>query len=32
VSATMLNQRYFAGRPDGLRTSTSGEQLLVATT
>lgn len=31
VSATMLNERYFAGRTDGLRTS-SGEELLVATT
>jgi methyltransferase (TIGR00027 family) len=31
VSATMLNQRYFAGRTDGLHTS-SGEELLVATT
>jgi methyltransferase (TIGR00027 family) len=31
VSAAMLNQRYFAGRSDGLRTS-SGEELLVATT
>jgi methyltransferase (TIGR00027 family) len=31
VSPTMLNQRYFAGRSDGLRTS-SGEELLVATT
>lgn len=31
VSAAMLNQRYFAGRADGLRTS-SGEELLVATT
>jgi methyltransferase (TIGR00027 family) len=31
VSATMLNQRYFAGRTDGLRPS-SGEELLVATT
>jgi methyltransferase (TIGR00027 family) len=31
VPAAMLNQRYFAGRPDGLRTS-SGEELLVATT
>ncbi len=30
VSATMLNQRYFAGRADGLRPS-SGEELLVAT-
>ncbi len=31
VSAATLNQRYFAGRADGLRTS-SGEELLVATT
>jgi hypothetical protein len=31
VPATMLNQRYFADRTDGLRTS-SGEELLVATT
>jgi methyltransferase (TIGR00027 family) len=31
VSAAMLNERYFAGRTDGLRTS-SGEELLVATT
>jgi len=31
VSAAMLNQRYFAGRTDGLRTS-SGEELLVAGT
>jgi len=31
VSAAMLNGRYFAGRTDGLRTS-SGEDLLVATT
>ena len=31
VSAAMLNQRYFADRTDGLRTS-SGEELLVATT
>jgi methyltransferase (TIGR00027 family) len=31
VSAAMLNQRYFAHRSDGLRTS-SGEDLLVATT
>lgn len=31
VPAAMLNQRYFAGRTDGLRTS-SGEELLVATT
>ena len=31
VSAAMLNQRYFAGRSDGLRTSNS-EELLIATT
>lgn len=31
ISGHGLNQRYFAGRPDGLRTS-NGEQLLVATT
>jgi methyltransferase (TIGR00027 family) len=31
VSGAMLNDRYFAGRPDGLRAS-SGEDLLVATT
>ncbi|WP_436777344.1 class I SAM-dependent methyltransferase [Yinghuangia sp. YIM S09857] len=31
VSAEMLNARYFAGRTDGLGTST-GEELLVATT
>jgi methyltransferase (TIGR00027 family) len=31
VSAADLAQRYFAGRSDGLRTS-SGEELLVATT
>ena len=31
VSAAMLNQRYFAGRTDGLRTST-GEDFLVAAT
>jgi len=31
VPASMLNERYFAGRTDGLRTS-SGEELLVATT
>jgi methyltransferase (TIGR00027 family) len=31
VPATVLNQRYFAGRSDGLRTS-SGEELLVAQT
>jgi methyltransferase (TIGR00027 family) len=31
VSAAMLNDRYFAGRSDGLRTS-NGEELLVATT
>ena len=31
VSGDMLNERYFAGRSDGLRTS-NGEQILVATT
>jgi methyltransferase (TIGR00027 family) len=31
VPAAMLNERYFAGRTDGLRTS-SGEELLVAVT
>jgi methyltransferase (TIGR00027 family) len=31
VSGAMLNERYFAGRADGLRMS-SGEDLLVATT
>jgi methyltransferase (TIGR00027 family) len=31
VRAAELNQRYFGGRDDGLRTS-SGEELLVATT
>jgi len=31
VSADMLNERYFAGRSDGLRTL-RGEELLVATT
>ena len=31
VPATELNQRYFGGRDDELRTS-SGEELLVATT
>ena len=31
VAATTLNERYFSGRADGLRTS-SGEELLVATT
>jgi O-methyltransferase involved in polyketide biosynthesis len=31
VSAADLAQRYFAGRSDGLRTS-SGEEMLVATT
>jgi hypothetical protein len=31
VSALMLNERYFAGRTDSLRTS-NGEELLVATT
>jgi hypothetical protein len=31
VSATMLSERYFAGREDGLKTL-RGEELLVATT
>ncbi|WP_063009533.1 class I SAM-dependent methyltransferase [Nocardia kruczakiae] len=31
MSADELDNRYFAGRPDGLRTS-NGEELLVATT
>jgi methyltransferase (TIGR00027 family) len=31
VPAAMLNERYFAGRTDGLRTAT-GEEMLVATT
>jgi methyltransferase (TIGR00027 family) len=31
VSGDLLNQRYFAGRSDGLRTS-NGEELLVAST
>ena len=31
VSAAELNERYFSGRADGLRT-TNGEELLVATT
>lgn len=31
VSATELNGRYFAGRPDGLRSST-GEDFLIAST
>ena len=31
VSAAMLNERYFAGRSDGLKTSNS-EELVVATT
>jgi methyltransferase (TIGR00027 family) len=31
VPGAMLNERYFAGRPDGLRMS-SGEDLLVGTT
>jgi methyltransferase (TIGR00027 family) len=32
VSADDLAQRYFAGRPDGLRPPRNGEELLVATT
>lgn len=32
VSAAALNERYFAGRPDGLRLPLNSEELLVATT
>jgi methyltransferase (TIGR00027 family) len=32
VSAAALAQRYFAGRPDGLRPPSNSEELLVATT
>jgi O-methyltransferase involved in polyketide biosynthesis len=32
VSAAMLAERYFAGRPDGLRPPDNAEELLVATT
>src|SRR5262249_33684542 len=32
VSAADLTQRYFAGRPDGLRPPFNAEELLVATT
>lgn len=32
VSAASLAQRYFAGRPDGLRPPNNAEELLVATT
>ncbi len=32
VSAAALNQRYFAGRTDGLRVPNNTEELLVATT
>jgi methyltransferase (TIGR00027 family) len=32
VSAAMLDQRYFAGRTDGLRPPNNSEELLVATT
>jgi methyltransferase (TIGR00027 family) len=32
VSAAELTQRYFAGRPDGLRLPLNSEELLVATT
>jgi methyltransferase (TIGR00027 family) len=32
VSADALAQRYFAGRPDGLRPPNNAEELLVATT
>ena len=32
VSAVMLTERYFAGRPDGLRPPFNAEELLVART
>jgi methyltransferase (TIGR00027 family) len=32
VSAVMLSERYFSGRPDGLRPPRNTEELLVATT
>ena len=32
VSAADLAQRYFAGRPDGLRPPNNAEELLVAST
>ena len=32
VSAAMLAERYFAGRPDGLRPPSNSDELLVATT
>jgi O-methyltransferase involved in polyketide biosynthesis len=32
VSAAMLTERYFAGRPDGLRPPDNAEDLLVART
>ncbi len=32
VSAAMLAERYFAGRPDGLRPPNNSEELVVATT
>jgi hypothetical protein len=32
VSAAMLAERYFSGRPDGLRPPKNAEELLVATT
>jgi methyltransferase (TIGR00027 family) len=32
ISAEMLAQRYFAGRPDGLRPPRNAEELLLATT
>ena len=32
VSAAMLAERYFAGRPDGLRPPNNAEELLVAST
>jgi len=32
ISAAALAERYFAGRPDGLRPPNNSEELLVATT
>lgn len=31
VSAAALTERYFAGRKDGIRPPSGGEQILVAT-
>jgi hypothetical protein len=32
ISAAALTERYFAGRPDGLRPPNNAEELVVATT